>query len=192
MKNEVLFIFILVFLISLFSISISAIQNCSPIYENNSYGGKNCILNCECISSSDETSNESLFPEEVKEKVPESVISCYESDGINYYTKGVSCLGEGNSSLCRLDYCLDSSNLREFYIENEGIYNETSCSNYADIFYVDYSCEKGCSDGVCKSSNDCIPQYEKKADGVYQCISNCDCLKEVSVEECIPTYEKKK
>jgi subtilisin family serine protease len=77
--------------------------------------------------------------------VQNQTINCKESDGgINYEVKGVACMG----SNCVTDYCADSNNLMEYYVE-ENDASDGVCSLLTDIFKQVYACPYGCSDGAC-------------------------------------------
>jgi len=88
----------------------------------------------------------------------QEVVTCSESDADfpdPHYTKGTACMGDD----CRTDYCLElepgqtyATELKEYYIEEEGIINHNLCDPLTDIFSENYNCPYGCEDGQCLRS----------------------------------------
>ena len=73
---------------------------------------------------------------------PTPAMRCKDSDGINYYTKGIATNGIKTVK----DYCIRNDTIREFYCPS-------TRSSY--IAYTDYRCEYGCQDGACIKASYC-------------------------------------
>ncbi|MCK4918458.1 MAG: hypothetical protein KAS02_01585 [Candidatus Pacebacteria bacterium] len=72
-------------------------------------------------------------------------LSCKDSDGENFYTKGITCLiDENGDETCKSDQCLDSdcdgcqgNQIVEYYCDGNDIQSDT------------FTCPNGCDNGVC-------------------------------------------
>ncbi|MFW5746978.1 MAG: thioredoxin domain-containing protein, partial [Nanoarchaeota archaeon] len=86
-----------------------------------------------------------------------TVLSCSDSDAMDYFTKGTTTEWEtgahSGSGSEVTDSCLDSETVREFYCDENGRQS------------VDYTCPTGCSNGACITDDDLITREMSLQEG---------------------------